>query len=161
MWQAYVQRHVLLLDVPRQQQPVDVAVLVAAARQLPLQPGLLCDTVNCAEFRRAIPSTLQALPGEVLLLHLARNPHGVGQGLGGKVLTPLHPIPANHPEWPGLHLQAVLGHREVGAHWIASVVVGGVWWRVDSASLTIIQQDPYMAQGTAQGFTMDVLFFGQ
>ena len=162
--QPYVQSQLLFCRVPQQPQPVDVGMLVEATRQDPLQPGLMCHNPMCAGRGAPIPPTLVPAPGHALLLHLQRN-----QGLlAGKVLTPLGPIPANQPEWPGLHLQAALGHREHGAHWVAWVQVQGVWWRVDSAPMAIHQEDPFWAQtqpfqprDRLGGFTIDVLFFGE
>lgn len=164
--QPYVQSQLLFCRVPQQHQPVDVGRLVRATRQHPQQPGLLCRNPTCAGRGAPIPSTLVPAPGHALLLHLQRNHGGLGVPLGGKVITPLGPILANHPEWPGLHLTAALGHREHGAHWVAWVQVQGVWWRVDSAPMAIHQEDPFWAQNQPfqprnglGGFTIDVLLF--
>ena len=70
---------------------------------------------------------------------------GVGQG---KVLTPLH--------WVA---------EQGGRHWIAFLEVHGTWWKVDSARVQIVQSDPFDDQVNpmlgANGFTLDVLLFGQ
>ena len=88
---------------------------------------------------------------------------GVGQG---KVLTPLQRLLPNQPQWPGMCLKAVLAHREQGGrHWIAYLEVQGIWWKVDSARVQILQSDPFDDQVNPMlgqnGFTLDVLLFGQ
>ena len=89
-----------------------------------------------------------------------------GVALQGKVLTPLQAIDANDGEWPGLSLKAVLAHREAGGrHWIAYLHKVGQWWKVDSARRVIPQCNPFEDQldpgDGQQGFTLDVLMFGQ
>ena len=84
----------------------------------------------------------------------------------GKVLTPLQRLLPNQPEWPRMCLKAALAHREQGGrHWIAYLEVHGTWWKVDSARVQIVQSDPFDDQVNpmlgANGFTLDVLLFGQ
>ena len=159
------------LVVPRQQQPVSVSQLLARERQQPRTPALTCNEQGCPAVSHLVPSTLVGTPGQVLLVHLLRNVAGVGVdangvALQGKVLTPLQVTDANDAEWRGLSLRAVLAHREAGGrHWIAYLHKVGQWWKVDSARRVIPQCNPFEDQlgpgHGQQGFTLDVLMFGQ
>lgn len=155
----------LQLPLPRGMQPIDIGLLVANTRQNPPATTLLCSSPWCAALGFPVPSTLRPTPGQVMCLQLLRNQVGVGVGQG-KVLTPLQRLLPNQPEWPGMCLKAVLAHREQGGrHWIAYLEVRGTWWKVDSARVQIVQSDPFDDQVNpmlgANGFTLDVLLFGQ
>ena len=145
-----------LIPVPNQSNRVDLSQLLADIRAQPPLSTLTCLGLGPCQ-GLPVPSILVGGPGQALLLHLHRNLTGV------KVLTPLDRPQPNHPEWPGLHLKAVLAHSANPQHWIAFINVQGVWWRADSAVGTIRQEDPFISQidptrGT-QGFTIDVALF--
>ena len=153
------------LPVPRGMNPIDIGLVLSNFRQNPPATTLVCTSQWCGAFGFQIPSTLRSTPGHLMCLHLLRNQVGVGVGQG-KVLTPLQRLLPNQPEWPGMSLKAVLADREQGGrHWIAYLEVQGIWWKVDSGRVQIVQSDPFIDQINPMlgqnGFTMDVLMFGQ
>ena len=77
--------------------------------------------------------------------------------------------PGFSPPWEGQLCRAILGHkgREVGSgHWVAFLLVGGVWWLCDTSVVQPIRLDPFVCQahpGRADmgDLTIDILFFSQ
>ena len=119
------------------------------------QPALTYqDQGSCA----GLP-VLAAIPGQVMLLHLARDITGAGV----KVLTPVNEPQPNQPEWPGLAMKAVLAHSANPEHWRVFVKVAGVWWCVDSTRANITLENPFTNQVNpainGNVYTVDVLFF--
>ena len=148
-----------VLRLPVHGQPphqLDLAQMLGAERQQPVNPTLQCQCLGVAV---QVPSVLVPTQGQVLLLHLARNLAGQAR----RDLTPLARPPANHLEWPGLQARAVVAHT--GNHFVAFVMVRGVWWRSDSVRAAPTQEDPWVHQGPLRGglggYTVDVVVMSQ
>ena len=112
-----------------------------------------------------MPSTLVPDQGEVLLVQLVRT--GGGRDPGNKVTTAIARPPANDPSWPGKELVMVVAHSGTGAlnspsHFFSFFLRQGRWWRVDTGTGRITQEDPFVTQMGARdriGFTINLLLF--
>ena len=103
--------------------------------------------------------------GRVLLVQLVRI--GGGNDVANKVSTALaRPLP-NDPCWPGKELVMVVAHSGTGAantasHYFSFFLRQGVWWKVDTGTGRITQEDPFLTQMGARdriGFTINLLVF--
>ena len=83
------------------------------------------------------------------------------------VTTPVAKPVANDPNWAGKDLVLVVAHEGTGAlntgsHYFTFSKVANVWWRVDTGTQTIVQQNPFTAQMGSRdraGFTINFLLF--
>jgi ubiquitin C-terminal hydrolase len=93
--------------------------------------------------------TIVLCSGQVLVIRVVRD-------LG--VQTPLEEPMDNSSVWPQLGLKAVLTHSgtAVGGHWVTYNKVADIWWKVDSQTDDIVEENPFVNQGE---HTCNVLIF--
>ena len=86
-----------------------------------------------------------------------------------KVVTPIKEPSEeeNDTNWKEKKLVMVVGHQGSGmlnsaSHYISFVKVMGTWWRVDTGTQTISEENPFKSQITSTdeiGFTINCLLF--
>ena len=85
-----------------------------------------------------------------------------------KVIIPVTEPSDNEKNWTGKRLVMVIGHQGSGelqsaSHYISFVKVeSGAWWRIDTGTQTITEENPFQTQITSHddcGFTINFLVF--
>ena len=103
--------------------------------------------------------------GRVLLVQLVRS--GGGSNISNKVTTAIANPGEDDQYWPGKQLVMVVAHSGNGAsdsasHYFSFFLRQGVWWKVDTGTGRITQEDPFVTQMGARdriGFTINLLVF--
>jgi len=187
LWSLKVPMPRVVLARGQREVPTSLPNLVAAHRADPVNGQVLCQTPTCATFqqvntwlilcpfsllllvphlplRQAVPTTLVPAQGRVLLVQLVRTGGG---NMTNKVTTAITRTQANDPSWPRKGLVMVVAHsgtgdRNTASHYFSFILRQGVWWRVDTGTGTITQEDPFVSQMGARdrmGFTINLLVF--
>ena len=95
--------------------------------------------------------------GAVLLVRVERLGHL--RPFNVKVTTPVtEPVPHHH-QWQGKDVVAVLCHHQTEdtGHWVTYRKVQGVWIRLDSARIDIVEENPFEVQ--TDYCTVDLIAF--
>jgi hypothetical protein len=148
--------------VPRRQvEPLDLGELVFETRGLPTYTTITCQSTGwCGG--QALLARVDPMPGDVLLIKVERVGHI--RPLYQKVVTALIEPVRDHDEWLGKDATAVLSHQEntdtegvTRGHWVAHRKVNGEWWRIDSAMVNVLHENPFNVQSV--NCTIDFIVF--
>ncbi len=146
----------------RQEDPIDLDMLVMEARILPDQTTLTCQGEGWCGGQPLL-ATVVPSNGEVLLVKVERLGHI--RPLHQKVTTPLMEPEANgQDQWQGKEVQGAVCHRqyqdeegEVRGHWVFYRKHRGIWYCLDSTRIVPHQENPFLVQ--SQELTIDILLF--
>ena len=137
------------LTLPNDDEPVSIAKLLTDIRVSAPNTTLVCENHGT----RFVPvaGRVKSQPGEVLILKIDRD---VNQS------TILIEPRENYSAWEGMGVKTVMGHyKGMSGHWVTFAKIDGVWWSLDSATISPKMINPFQIQNSKTNFTINVLVF--